>query len=61
MAHIQHKPFRPRAEVSLPRVRQFSEYNGKEASSKTGKYKVNIIAKQLYVMFAKLGSVACSG
>ena len=33
MAHAQHSPFQPRAEVSFPRARQYSEYNGKEASA----------------------------
>ena len=30
---LNQSPFRPRAEVSFPRARQFSEYNGKEASA----------------------------
>ena len=30
---LNQSPFRPRAEVSFPRTRQFSEYNGKEASA----------------------------
>ena len=28
---LNQSPFLPRAEVSFPRARQFSEYNGKEA------------------------------
>ena len=30
---LNQSPFRPRAEVSFPRARQVSEYNGKEASA----------------------------
>ena len=30
---LNQSPFRPRAEVSFPCARQFSEYNGKEASA----------------------------
>ena len=33
MAHAQHSPFQPRAEVSFLRAGQFSEYNGKGASA----------------------------
>ena len=32
-SQLNQSPFRPRAEVSSSRVRQFSEYNGKEASA----------------------------
>ena len=34
MAHAQHSPFLPRAEVSFPRAHQFSELNGKEVSAR---------------------------
>ena len=30
---LNQSPFRPRAEVSFPLARQFSEYNGKVASA----------------------------
>ena len=30
---LNQSPFRPRPQVSFPRARQFSEYNGKEASA----------------------------
>ena len=36
---LDQSPFRPRAEVSFPRARQFSEYNGKEASASREKHR----------------------
>ena len=35
---LNQTPFRPRAEVSFPHARQFSEYNGKEDSTSREPY-----------------------
>ena len=58
---VNQSPLRPRAEVSFPRARQFSEYNGKEASASRVCLKSHVPKNRNRLLYCQTHSVIRRG